>query len=153
MNCAGWHWYFYSASSLRRFGKLSGSGCGSGRRISGNDNYMTRLFFSTSFILCTFAAMFEKLQRKWGVNGLQLALILVTFALGGSLCGYAGKKLLGLLAIESRALWLIAYIILITLLWPLCVLLISIPLGQYHFFIRYIKKIGRRFAGKKGGHS
>jgi hypothetical protein len=114
---------------------------------------MTRLFFSTSFILCTFAPMFEKLQRKWGVNGLQLTLILVTFALGGSLCGYAGKKLLGLLAIESRALWLVAYIILITLLWPLCVLLISIPLGQYRFFIRYIKKIGRRFAGKKGGHS
>jgi hypothetical protein len=92
--------------------------------------------------------MFEKLQQKWKVNGLQLALILITFALGGSLCGYGGRKLLGLLNIDNQALWIVAYIITITILWPLCVLLISIPLGQFPFFRRYIQKIFRRFTGK-----
>jgi hypothetical protein len=93
--------------------------------------------------------MLEKLKQKWKVTGPQLLLILITFALGGSLCGYAGKKIIGLLGIGSGALWVAVYIILITLLWPLCVLLISIPFGQFPFFRRYIQKIGRRFAGKR----
>jgi hypothetical protein len=36
--------------------------------------------------------MFEKLRQKWKVNVLQLVLILCTFAIGGSLTGYAAKK-------------------------------------------------------------
>ena len=88
--------------------------------------------------------MFKKLQAKWKVNGVQLFLIILTFALGGSLCGYAGRKILGLLSIDQRWIWLLLYIILITLLWPVCVLLISIPLGQFAFFRKYIRKVGKR---------
>jgi len=98
----------------------------------------------------TFAAMFEKLQQKWKVGGLQLALILCTFAIGGSLTGYAGRKLMPLLGIESNGLWILIYIILITLIWPLAVLLISIPFGQFRFFTRYLLKIGRRMGLVKG---
>ncbi len=36
------------------------------------------------------------------------------------------------------------YIIVVTLLWPLAVLLVSIPFGQFRFFIGYLKKMGRR---------
>jgi formyltetrahydrofolate-dependent phosphoribosylglycinamide formyltransferase len=93
--------------------------------------------------------MFQKLKQRWKVNGLNLALIITTFALGGSLCGYAGRKLLTLTGLEKGALWVVLYIILITLLWPLCVLLISIPLGQFGFFKRYIAKIFSRFSNKK----
>lgn len=93
--------------------------------------------------------MFQKLKQRWKVNGLNLALIIITFALGGSLCGYAGRKLLGLTGLEKGALWIVLYIVLITLLWPLCVLLISIPLGQFGFFRRYIAKIFSRFSNKK----
>lgn len=93
--------------------------------------------------------MFDKLKQKWKVNGLNLALIITTFALGGSLCGYAGRKLLLLTNLEKGAVWLFLYIILVTLLWPLCVLLISIPLGQFAFFKKYIIKIGRKMSGKK----
>ncbi len=88
--------------------------------------------------------MFKNLQAKWKVNGARLFLILLTFALGGSLCGYAGRKILGVMAIDQRWIWILLYIILISLLWPVCVLLISIPLGQFGFFRKYIKKIGRR---------
>ena len=85
--------------------------------------------------------MFRKLQERWKVNGLNLLLILSTFALGGSLCGYAGRKLLLMTGLEKGALWILCYIILITLLWPVCVLLISVPMGQFAFFKNYIHRI------------
>lgn len=89
--------------------------------------------------------MFQRLREKWKVNGWQLALILITFALGGSTCGYLGRKILAQLDIESAFIRLPLYIILITLLWPLCVLIISIPLGQFRFFQSYLKKVFRWF--------
>ena len=88
--------------------------------------------------------MFNRLKHKWKVNGLQLALIVTTFAIGGSLTGYAGRKLLNLFDIEKNWLWIVIYILLLCLLWPLVVLVVSIPFGQYKFFIEYIRKIGMR---------
>ena len=88
--------------------------------------------------------MFQRLQQKWKVNGLQLTLIICTFALGGSLTGYAGRKLLNLLGLQQNGLWWLLYILLITLLWPAAVLLVSIPFGQFRFFIKYVRKIGKR---------
>jgi len=93
--------------------------------------------------------MFQKLKERWKVNGLNLALIITTFALGGSLCAYVGRKLLILMHIDKTSVGgLILYIILITLLWPLAVLLVSYPLGQFAFFKKYIAKIFRRFSGR-----
>ena len=88
--------------------------------------------------------MLEKLKQRWKVNTLNLILIIATFALGGSLCGYAGRKILQLTNIDKGFLYILLYIILITLLWPICVLIISVPLGQFSFFRRYIKRIADR---------
>ncbi len=88
--------------------------------------------------------MFERLQKKWKVGGLQLALILCTFAIGGSLTGFAGKKIMNVLAIGQDWLWAIIYILLVTIIWPLMVLLVSIPFGQFRFFTGYIKKLGTK---------
>lgn len=93
--------------------------------------------------------MFEKLKQRWGTNGTNLLLIIATFALGGSLCGYTGRKILLLSGLEKGALWIILYILLITLLWPICVLLISIPLGQFAFFRRYLIKVWGKISGRK----
>lgn len=97
--------------------------------------------------------MFQKLQNKWKVSGWRLLLILITFATGGSLCGYAGRKILQFTNLEKGVLWVILYIILVTLIWPLCVLLISIPLGQFVFFRKYISKLFSRMSGKKQPNS
>jgi formyltetrahydrofolate-dependent phosphoribosylglycinamide formyltransferase len=95
--------------------------------------------------------MFQKLKKRWKVNGLNLALIITTFALGGSLCAYAGRKLLIIMNIDKTSVGgLIIYIVLITLLWPLAVLLVSYPLGQFAFFKKYIAKIFKRFRGNRG---
>ena len=94
--------------------------------------------------------MFKKLKDHWHVNNLNLVLIIATFAFGGSLCGYTGRRILLLTDLEKGPVWIILYIILITLLWPICVLLISIPLGKFAFFKKYIIKVWRKISGKTG---
>ncbi|MBS1509209.1 MAG: phosphoribosylglycinamide formyltransferase [Bacteroidetes bacterium] len=56
---------------------------------------------------------------------------------------------MALLPVDKGVLWVIIYILLITLLWPLAVLLVSIPLGQFTFFRKYIAKIIGRFGGRR----
>jgi len=88
--------------------------------------------------------MFERLQKKWKVKGWQLFIILIIFALGGSLTGYAGRKLMKVFNIEILALYIITYVLLMTLIWPFVVLLVSIPFGQFSFFKKYILRMGNR---------
>ena len=55
------------------------------------------------------------------------------------------ESCLGLFHIQTGWVWVLIFIVLATILWPLSVLLVSIPFGQYPFFIKYIRKVGRRF--------
>jgi len=92
----------------------------------------------------------QRLKHKWRVrNILQVILILCTFAIGGSICGYLGKRIMPVLAIELVAMKAVTYILMVTLLWPLCVLLVSIPLGQFSFFRKYLLQLGRKLTGKR----
>jgi len=93
--------------------------------------------------------MLKKLQQKWKVTKLDLLLILITFAVGGSLCGFAGRKIMSFTGIEKGFVWLVVYIIIVTIIWPVCVLLVSIFTGQFSFFKKYLTKVARRFSGKK----
>ena len=88
--------------------------------------------------------MFERLQKKWKVSGTQLALVLCVFALGGSATGWMGKIIMTWLSVDRGWLWTLLYIIVVTLLWPFMVLIVSIPFGQYPFFVNYLKRIGSR---------
>ena len=88
--------------------------------------------------------MFNGLRKKWKVGGFQLALILSTFSIGGSLTGFAGKKIMNFLNIELDWVWAIIYILLMTIIWPMMVVIVSIPFGQYRFFKGYIRKIGEK---------
>jgi uncharacterized membrane protein YwzB len=100
-----------------------------------------------------FVRMFDRLQKKWKVNGLQLVLILCTFAIGGSVTGFIGKKIMNLLDINQDWLWAIIYILLVTLIWPMAVLIVSIPFGQFRFFLKYIRKIGSKLGLGKSEES
>lgn len=92
--------------------------------------------------------MFEKLQSKWNVGIVQLILILCVFAIGGSLTGYIARIIMPLLSIDNRLLWIIVYLIIVTLLWPLMVILVSFPFGQLQFFRKYIQKLFNRIKPK-----
>lgn len=90
--------------------------------------------------------MFDRLKQKWKVGPGQLTLILLTFAIGGSLTGFIAKKIMNVIPVQQDWLWAIIYILLITILWPMAVILISIPFGQFPFFRKYLRKM----AGKLG---
>jgi hypothetical protein len=92
----------------------------------------------------------NKLQDKWKVKSiLHVILILCTFAIGGTLCSVIGKEIMNVLPIETKAIWLVVYIIIVTILWPICVIIISIFTGQFKFFKKYLSKLGNRIIGKK----
>jgi formyltetrahydrofolate-dependent phosphoribosylglycinamide formyltransferase len=78
-----------------------------------------------------------------------LTLILITFAFGGSLCGYAARKLLTLINIDKGFVWILLYLLTVTILWPFAVLMVSIAFGQFNFFNGYLKKIKKRMSGQK----
>lgn len=90
--------------------------------------------------------MLGRLKTKWGVNNLNLFLIICTFAIGGSLCGFLGRKALGFIGLTKGDLFYWpSYIIAMTILWPLCVITVSLLTGQFTFFKNYLKKIFKRF--------
>jgi hypothetical protein len=95
--------------------------------------------------------MFDKLKLKWGVNNLNLFLIILTFAAGGSLCGRLARYILNYFQFEENygaLFYWITYIVAMTILWPLCVISVSVITGQFTFFKNYLKKIFSRFSGK-----
>lgn len=106
---------------------------------------------TTGGLLPIFATMLRRLQSRWNLSPLSLLLVLITFALGGSLCGYLGRVLLKPFA--TGLLWLdvILYVLAVTLIWPLCVLAVSIPLGQFRFFSNYLRRLFGRLRGSKAG--
>jgi formyltetrahydrofolate-dependent phosphoribosylglycinamide formyltransferase len=88
--------------------------------------------------------MFQKLRQKWKVSGPQLALIIITFAIGGSATGFVGKKIINALPIHQDWLWTLVYILLVTIIWPVAVVIISIFFGQYKFFSGYVLRLGMK---------
>ena len=90
--------------------------------------------------------MIKKWKQKWQVSWVQFTLIICTFALGGSLCGIIGKKLLTLINTEKGVIYFVLYIITVTIIWPFCVIFVSIPLGQFKFFKNYLYNMWRRIS-------
>ena len=88
--------------------------------------------------------MFERLQQKWKVGPVQIVLIIICFALGGSLTGYSAKKIMDVLSVEKDWLWTIIYILLVTIIWPLAVLIVSFFFGQFKFFKGYVTRLGQK---------
>ncbi len=93
--------------------------------------------------------MLHRLKNKWQVSWLQFTLIFTTFALGGSLCGYLGRQLLSFANLERGIIYFIIYIVLVTILWPFCVLMVSVPFGQFSFFKRYLGRIKEKMTKKQ----
>ena len=96
--------------------------------------------------------MFKNLQKKWNVSPKRLWVILAAFAIGGSLCGFLGKKIMAFTGIEKGVLYLACYIIVVTLSWPICVVLISSLLGEYPFFKNYLNNIYNKMIAKSANN-
>ena len=93
--------------------------------------------------------MLKRLKEKWKVGWWQFVLIFTTFALGGSLCARLGSLILNTALDEDSVWYWILYVPLVTILWPLCVILISIPFGQFNFFTNYINNMAIKMGMRK----
>ena len=92
----------------------------------------------------------QDLQKKWKVGGGQFWLIMLTFALGGSLSGRLCSYLLNLVFLEKNwAFWLI-YPLFLTILWPFSVIFVSFFTGQFRFFKGYLSRVGAKLFGLGG---
>jgi formyltetrahydrofolate-dependent phosphoribosylglycinamide formyltransferase len=97
--------------------------------------------------------MFKRLQQKWKVGPWQISLIIICFAIGGSATGFAAKKIMNLLSVQQDWLWAIVYILLVTIIWPLAVIVVSIFFGQFKFFSGYVGRLGAKVGLATGGAS
>lgn len=95
--------------------------------------------------------MFQKLQKRWGISAIRVVLVLCTFAVGGSFSGFAARKLMPILELDKGAIYWLVYVVLVTLIWPMAVLIFSIVFGQFTFFKGYLGRMATRmgFARKK----
>ena len=92
----------------------------------------------------------QNLQEKWKVGGSQFWLIMLTFALGGSLSGRLCSFLLNLVFLEKNwAFWLV-YPLFLTILWPFSVIFVSFFTGQFRFFKGYLARVGAKVFGIGG---
>ena len=95
----------------------------------------------------------KKLQEKWGLAPMQFWLVILTFALGGSLSGRLCSFLLKMAFSEKNwAFWLV-YPIVLTILWPFSVLFVSLLTGQFRFFKGYLGRVGAKLVGGLGSSS
>ena len=90
---------------------------------------------------------FKRLQEKWKLGTGQFWLVILTFALGGSLSGRLCSFLLKLVFLEKNwAFWLV-YPLFLTILWPFSVIFVSFFTGQFTFFKGYLTRVGSRLLG------
>jgi len=90
----------------------------------------------------------KRLQEKWKLGTGQFWLVILTFALGGSLSGRLCSFLLKLVFLEKNwAFWLV-YPLFLTILWPFSVIFVSFFTGQFTFFKGYLTRVGARLLGR-----
>lgn len=94
-----------------------------------------------------FAFMFQRLRQKWKLSTADFVVVMLAFALGGSLCGYITRKLLVLFQLQNHSGRWPVYALLLTATWPFCVLLTGHLLGKGAFFRNYLLLMWRRITG------
>ena len=92
----------------------------------------------------------NKLREKWGLAPVQFWLVILTFALGGSLSGRLCSFLLKLAFSEKNWAYWLVYPIVLTILWPFSVLFVSLLTGQFRFFKGYLGRVGAKLVGGIG---
>ena len=91
---------------------------------------------------------FKRLQEKWKLGTGQFWLVILTFALGGSLSGKLCTYLLKLAFLEKNWAYWLVYPLFLTILWPFSVIFVSLFTGQFAFFKGYLSRVGSRLLGR-----
>ena len=91
---------------------------------------------------------FKRLQEKWKLGTGQFWLVILTFALGGSLSGRLCTYLLKLAFLEKNWAYWLVYPLFLTILWPFSIIFVSLFTGQFAFFKGYLSRVGSRLLGR-----
>jgi len=88
----------------------------------------------------------NKLKERWGItSNFQMVIIIVVFAINGSLSARISGFLMGLIGItRENTHWLFYYIILLVLvlpLYPFMLMVFGYLFGQSRFFFPFSKKM------------
>jgi ABC-type multidrug transport system permease subunit len=90
--------------------------------------------------------MFEKLKKKWKVDGIQLFFILCTFAVTGTLTAYISRAITSWVGFDEDTSWvwkLLLRLVVLIFGYQVIILIVSFIFGQFKFFWNYEKKILR----------
>jgi len=90
----------------------------------------------------------NKLQKKWGLSTTQFWLVILTFALGGSLSGKLCTNIMDLVFLERNWTFWLVYPLLLTILWPFSIIFVSFFTGQFSFFKGYLGRVGAKLMGR-----
>ena len=97
---------------------------------------------------------FQNLKDRWEIqSNKQLIVILIVFAISGSLSMFLSKPLLGVVGVQKETLDPFVF-------WPLRILIMFVSyyivlisvgaiFGQYRFFLAFSKKTFGRFVGRR----
>ncbi len=97
--------------------------------------------------------MFEKLKKRWNIrSNFQVIIILIVFAITGSLTVYVRKAIFDITGITTETHLLIKipyYIIVLLTVYNILLLIIGSVFGQFRFFWAFEKRFFGRFLIKK----
>ncbi len=97
--------------------------------------------------------MFERLKKRWNIqNNFQVIIILVVFAITGSLTVYVRKAIFDLIGITAETHLLIKipfYIIVLLAVYNFLLIVIGSVFGQFRFFWDFEKRFFGRFLLKR----
>ncbi len=96
-------------------------------------------------------SMFNKLQQKWKVSGIQLFMILLVFAITGITTAYITKVITWWVGFTDQTNWiwkLLLRLVILVFGYQVILLTVASLLGQLSFFWQYEKKLLRWMAGK-----
>lgn len=87
----------------------------------------------------------ERMKSRWGVGPLGLVGVLAAFSLAGSSLLFVGRPILAWVLPQDAPLWLtvVGYLLLMVPLYQVLLLMWGTLFGQFRFFWKRQKKVGR----------
>ncbi len=97
--------------------------------------------------------MFGRLKKRWKISSnFQVLVILIVFAVTGSLTVYARKFIFDLIGITTETLLLLRvlfYILVILTVYNILLLIVGFIFGQFSFFWEFEKKFFSKFLARR----
>ncbi len=90
--------------------------------------------------------MIKRLQEHWGINGIRFLMVMIVFAITGTLTAWISREITSWIPAGNYSLlWWVLKLIVFLIGYPLILIIIATLLGQFEFFWRFEKKLLRRF--------